>query len=221
MRKFDRLVGIPFAILLAAAGASAAQIYGDYLEVRSADVYTGPCVANAEVGLVGDQAILAWRIQKGSWDGVELGGLSVVGVVKAKATLGDPFADPYPARSVLIVDERADASQRRALESFARSMAGKLLDNVVMVAVAPIAFESAGPHGAVRLAAGEIARIETRCLNQGDHLCGNEEVYYSPLTALSHAMPAYTIVDQFKGDGLGVTWTLADKRSAFIGTFSR
>jgi len=51
-----------FLIALAFLCASAeAQIAGDYLESRSADVYTGQCFANGEVGLTGDQAILAHR----------------------------------------------------------------------------------------------------------------------------------------------------------------
>jgi hypothetical protein len=34
-------------------------------------------------------------------------------------------------------------------------------------------------------------------------------------------MPAYTVLDEFKGTGLGVNWTTSGKRSAFIGTFSQ
>ncbi|RMG49335.1 MAG: DUF1326 domain-containing protein, partial [Acidobacteria bacterium] len=98
----------------------AQHIRGTYVETRSADVYTGPCFANAEVGLVGDRAILAWRIERGQWQGVRLDGLSVVGVIKARATLGDPYSDPYPAEAVLIVDEKATPEQRTALIRFAQ-----------------------------------------------------------------------------------------------------
>src|SRR4030095_6768679 len=78
-----------------AVAASAGQIRGDYVETRSADVYTGTCVANSEVNLTGTEAILAWHIREGSWNGVALDGLGGVGVVKANATLGDPFTSPY------------------------------------------------------------------------------------------------------------------------------
>jgi len=210
-------------ILLFSVAATAAPIYGDYVETRSADVYTGPCIANAEVGLVGDQAILAWRIKEGSWNGIKLDGLGVVGVVKASATLGDPFHNPYPAKSVLIIDTRANAEQRIALQSFAQSMAQDLLKNIVKVETAPINLEvgEGDSHGSVKLAAGSLARIETRSLGGKDHLCGNEAVYYQPLTSLSHAMPAYTLRDEFNGRGLNVNWKVNDKRSAFVGTFSQ
>ncbi len=200
----------------------AAVISGDYVETRSANVYTGPCVANAESGLTGDQAILAWRIRKGSWQGVKLDGLGVVGVTKAKATLGDPYGNPYPAKSVLIVDVRANPRQRAALEAFAQTMAPELLRNVVTVETAPIhlALGKGEAHGSAELQAGNLARIKARPIGAKDHLCGNEHVYYPPLTQLSHAMPAYTINDEFKGRGLGVNWKINGKTNAFVGHFS-
>ena len=82
------------ALALAAAGASASQIRGDYIESRSADVYTGQCFANGEVNLVGNQALVAWKIRSGNWEGVALDGLIVAGAVRANATLGDPYANP-------------------------------------------------------------------------------------------------------------------------------
>src|SRR5208283_4061905 len=102
-------------------------------------------------------------------------GLSVVAVVKAHATLGDPYHDPYPAESVLIVDSRASSRQRTALAAFAASRAGSLLDHVVRVESAPIQMtvEHGELHGAATMVAGNFARIETRSLCSGDHLCGN------------------------------------------------
>ena len=72
------------AVALALVGAVAAQakVNGDYVESRSADVYTGQCFANGEVGLSGDQAILAWHVRSGSWNGVKLDGFSVVAAMK-------------------------------------------------------------------------------------------------------------------------------------------
>jgi hypothetical protein len=196
-------------------------VKGDYLEARSADVFTGPCFAMSQVSLTGQEAILAWKIQEGDWKGVSLSGLSVVAVVRARATLGDPYHDPYPARSVLIVDSRATSQQRTALEAFAQSMAGDLLDHVVRVETAPIQMtvEHGDLHGAARLVAGTFAQIETRSLCQGDHLCGNESVYYPPLVALAHSMPAFTLDSSFSGKGLGEVWKNVDKRSAFVGSF--
>jgi hypothetical protein len=219
MRKF--VVLLAFGAL--AVPAAAAEIQGDYLETRSADVWTGPCFANGETGLVGREAIMAWRVDKGGWQGVSLDGLSVVGVVKASATLGDPFASPYPAKAVMIVDEKATTDQRAALVAFAREMGGGILDTVVRTEVAPIAMSvSRGHHEAKgTLQAGELAQVETRAVGEKDKHCGNEDVYYPPLTSTDHALPAVAILDKFTGEGLGVSWTTHDKRNAFVGSFSR
>ena len=209
---------MPLAFLFCACAD--AKITGDYLESRSADVFTGQCFANGEVGLTGDQAILAWHIRSGSWDGVKLDGFSVVAAVKANATLGDPYADPYPAKSVLIVDNRAGARERAALAAFARHMGGKLLANVVNVINAPIDIQVAQEHhGSALLRAGDFVTLQTRSINENDHLCGNESTFYPPLTQVGHAMAAVAMTDSYSGKGLGTTWTLHDKRSAFVGSF--
>src|SRR5271170_1548016 len=126
------------AFLSLATSALGQQIRGDYVETRSADVYTGQCFANGEVNLVGDEAILAWHIQSGSWDGVSLDGLTVAAAVHARATLGDPYANPYPARAILFVDDRATSRQRSALVAFAHQMGGELLRHAQRVIPAPM-----------------------------------------------------------------------------------
>src|ERR1700675_4164563 len=94
-------------LLALSTSALAQQIRGDYIETRSADVYTGQCFANGEVNLVGTEAIVAWHVASGSWDGVRLDGLTVAAAIRARATLGDPYGNPYPAKSVLLVDDQA------------------------------------------------------------------------------------------------------------------
>src|SRR5437868_9476256 len=128
-------------LIVMSTSMAAQQIRGDYIESRSADVYTGQCFANGEVNLVGNEAILGWHVQSGSWNGVPLDGLSVAAAVRANATLGDPYADPYPAQSVLLVDDQASPQQRAALEAFARHMGGELLNNVEQVIAAPVELE--------------------------------------------------------------------------------
>ena len=215
-------------VLLLAATATLAQppaskqIKGEYLETRSADVYTGQCFANGEMNTAGDEAIVAWHIQEGNWDGVSLAGLSVVGAVKAQATLGDPYGKPYPAKSVLFVDREATPQQRQALINFAQEMGGELLRHVVKVADVPIDMQVLHNHNArASLRAGEFVAVETRGLTDKDHLCGNEATFYPPLTETIHAMPAVAMTDQYQGQGLDASWTFHDKRSAFVGTFAR
>jgi len=225
MRRMMMLISTLAVVVMAMASTGNAQsISGDYIETRSADVWTGPCVANGEVNLTGDQAILVWHVSKGSWNGVSLEGLNVVGVVKANATLGDEYNNPYPAKAVMIVDEKACAEQQKALIEFAQSMSGQLLTNVVRVEVAPIKVEVTGHDGHYSntlVQAGQTAGIQTRAINPKDHLCGNEDVYYQPLASMTHSMPAVAELDQYKGSSLGSSWTVHGKRSAFVGSFAR
>ncbi len=222
MRKSLFLALAAFFVLAGWAIPTRAAVKADYLEVRSADVYTGPCFANSEVGLTGKEAILAWKVTDGNWKGVELRGLSVVAVVKAQATLGDPYHTPYPAKAIVLVDQSANAAQRQALEEFAHSAAGHLLDHVIRTEATPIRLElgHGEQHGSATLVAGNVVRIQTRSLCSGDKICGNEIVYYPPLVKLANAMPEFTLQDSFQGAGLGEIWNHIDKRSAFVGTFT-
>ena len=225
MHRILMAAAVPFVaagITLAAEVPARTNIYGNYVEARTADVYTGPCFANSEVGLVGNLAVFGWKVTKGAWQGATLDGLSVVGVVRAHHTLGDVYESAYPVKAVMIVDSRANAEQRLALVSFARHMAGDLLQDVVRVDYQPIdfAFANGDIHSMkATLTAGNLARISTRALQEGDQICHNEETWYRPLNPLDHAMPAYALANQFSGEGLGTTWSSPDKRSSFIGTF--
>ncbi|HKR96685.1 MAG TPA: DUF1326 domain-containing protein [Candidatus Angelobacter sp.] len=223
MKKIFALPFLLASLATVAFATSKPQISGQYVETRSADVYVGQCFANSEMNLTGQEAIVAWHVGEGSWDGVSLNGLTIVGAIKAQATLGDPYGKPYPAKSVLIVDKQATLEQRQALINFAQEMGGELLQHVVKVIDAPIDMEVAqGQHSTrARLQAGDVVTVETRAIGEKDHLCGNEDTFYPPLTQTAHAMPAVAMTDQYLGNDLNETWTLHDKRSAFVGTFVR
>jgi hypothetical protein len=219
--------GLMAAVVLAAMPVMAqasvnGKVSGDYMEFRNADVYTGPCFANSEVGLTGQDAVLAWHVADGEWGGVPLAGLSVAAVVRANATLGDPYGDPLPAKAVFFVDERANDAQRAALINFAQSQTGGLLKNVVAIAPAPISFAvDTSRMGFASLNVGNVVRLSTRALVMTDMICHNEEVYYQPLAShLEHAMPVVERESSYQGNSLGVTWNESGKRSSFIGRFS-
>ena len=215
------ILSVAFALSLAVS-SQAQQIRGDYIESRSTDVYVAQCFANGEVGLTGNFALMAWRVAEGAWNGVKLDGLTVVAAVRAHATLGDPYGDPYPAQSVLIVDSAATPQQREALIALAQHEGGRLLDNLVRVDYVPVVLDMpADPHtGNAVLRAGHLATIVTRPLNHHDHICGNEVDFYPPLATVEHAMSAVALTDEFQGDGLDSRWSSHGRRSAYIGSFS-
>jgi hypothetical protein len=222
MKKLVFSLCVAGSTLMAAGLQNRTQLRGDYIEARTADVFTGPCFANSEVDAVGNLAVFGWKINAGTWEGVKLDGLSVVGVVRASNTLGNVHATAYPVKSVVIIDERATPEQRLALKSFAQRMGGDLLQDVVKVNFEPIdlTFEGNNLHGAkATLTAGTLAKIQTRAINEGDHLCANEITWYGPLTKLDHSMPAYALAHSYNGNALDTTWSSPEKRSAFVGSF--
>jgi hypothetical protein len=210
------------SVLAVSALAEKTVIQGNYIEARTADVFTGPCFSNSEMNLTGDTAVLGWHIKQGAFDGVKLDGLSVVGVVRGQATFGDPTTTAYPVKSILIVDERATVEQRLALTKFAAQMGGDLFQNVLRVATERIEFEIPGGNihrRQAKMTAGTLARIETRAMVESDQVCHNEELAYLPMTKTDHAMEAFAIEHEFKGKDLGTTWSSPSKRSAFVGSF--
>jgi hypothetical protein len=233
IRSMSALCGV--WVLAAATPASAAQVRGDYVEARTADVYTGPCFSNAEVFITGDQAVMAWKVTEGSWNGVDLAGLSIAAAVQATTTLSED--QPSQARAILIVDQKANPEQRNALIAMAKDLGGQRLSHVVAVRTSMISLtvenhasesaESASDaiHHSPKaprasLWAPGLASILTRPLDEGDHTCGNEVVAYEPLSKGVSVLPAYTLGHEFKGKGLEARWSSPDRRSSFVGHFS-
>jgi len=209
-------------LLVSAVSLSAQQLRGDYIESRSTDVYVAQCFANGEVGLTGNFALMAWHVEEGAWNGVKLDGLTIAAAVRARATLGDPYGDPYPAQAVLMVDDAANPAQRQALIALAQHEGGRLLENIVRLDYVPVVLDvPADLHqGGAILRAGHLATIVTRPLNHHDHICGNETNYYPPLANVDHAMSAVALTDEFQGEGLDSHWTSHGRRSVYIGRFS-
>jgi len=226
--------------VMAVAGAGsalAAGIRGDYVEARTNDVFTGPCFSNAEVFITGHQAVLAWKVTEGSFQGVDLAGLSVAAALHGSST----FATDRPAdtKSVIIVDKAATPRQREALVALAKALVGDRMANVVEVKASTISIVL--EHGTVDAAtkpeaehkghvmpkspyalfvAPGLAEVSTRPLDEGDHKCGNEVVAFPPLSKGVEVQPAYTLGNSFQGKGLGTRWSDPNARSSLVGRFA-
>jgi hypothetical protein len=202
------------------ASDSSATVRGQYVEARTCDVYTGACFANADTGLTGKNAVLAWKVDKGSFAGTKVDGLGVAAVISASDTLG--LKQTGPSRSVLIVDDRATKAQREALVKFAKAQADKLIGEVLAVHTAPFDLTICGcdGEGCAKLSAGTV-KIATRCIDADhDKGCGNETTFYPPLAKGVSANAATTTEHSFTGKELNETWHDAGRRGAFVGSFA-
>jgi hypothetical protein len=233
MRNF-LAAGCASLLFLSASLVQAAGIHGDYVEARTADVFTGPCISNAEVFITGSQAVMAWKVNQGSWKGTDLSGLCVAAAVQGTTTFSED--QPEKATTVLIVDEKATAPQREALVRMAQELGGSRLKKIAAIKTArmtlkledhtvSVADAAHGSHAMPKAprasfwAAG-LAQVVTRPLDENDHFCGNEVVAYAPLSQAVKVLPAYTLGHEFKGEGLGSRWNDPNCRSSFVGHFA-
>jgi len=206
--------------VLALPAMAADSITGTYLETRTCQVYTGPCFANAEMALAGKEGLMAWNIEAGGRDSVDLSGLSVVMVVSGNETLGfRGVEDPPVLKSAIIVDAKATAKQREALIAFAKEHSGRAGKEVIRVDAAPITMSLDSVELRGELKAGDVVKLTTRKAKPTDCICSNESAFYPPLVAVNRFAAGVSIEAEYNGRALGATWSAPDSRSAYMGEF--
>ncbi len=200
------------------SSAVADPIEGQYLEIRTCQVYTGPCFANGEVGLSGKDAVMAWKIQRGQLDGVDLAGLGVAMVVRSTDTLGHGgLLDAGELQSMVILDDRATSDQRRALLQFAKQQTNVERVKAVQTASIELGIDVATLSG--QLQVGDFVEVKARKARPSDCICSNESAFYPPLAALKGFVPGVTIEGEVTVRPLGRRWSIPDSRTAYLGTF--
>lgn len=207
-----------FASVSILAGSNG-TITGEYVEARTAEVFAGGCIMNSEAETMGRQAVLAWRIDRGSYQGVSLDDLVIVAAVNGDRNLGMREMggdEPTRVQAALVVDARADAAQRQALVAMARELSKGLVTDVVSVTPAPIAFRNDNEQLAV--AASDVELTVSKKLTH-DPSCGAMQ-WFKPLTTVDQASLGVAEAHAFSGNALGAKWSYPNKRSAFFARFT-
>ena len=210
------VLGLASTVSIAAGGKG--TVSGQYVEARTAEVFTGGCIMGSEAETMGRQAVLAWKIDRGNVNGVSVDGLSVVAALAGDVNLGlhEIGGATASVRSVVFVDERANPVQRMALVSLAHDMT-KSIGTIVQVQPAPITFADAGQT--IHVATSNVALDVTKEINH-DPSCGAQQ-WFTPLASTYHAHLGTTDQNAFTGSSLGTKWSDPNKRSAFFGTFTK
>jgi hypothetical protein len=207
-------------IALATSTALAAgrnSVGGTYVEARTAEVFAGGCVMASEAETAGREAVLAWKVDHGSFNGISLDGLSVVAAVAGDKNLGiyEIGGGKATSHSAVIVDERANAAQRIALVAMASDLAKDVMGTIVNVTAAPIQFTDKA--GSISVSAGQVALDVNKHMTH-DPGCGAQQ-WFHPLVSIDNATLGLTEQHSFTGSGLGTKWSDPNKRSSFFGTF--
>jgi hypothetical protein len=221
MRRFwyvgVALLTLPFicgAALSSSSRAEADNLRGDYVEARTASVFAGACHYNGELTTTGRDALLAWDIKAGSWDGVSLACVRALAVVSADANLVDARA---ARRSELVVDSSATEAQAAALVKAFESRYAAALGQVVSVRRAPVVFKH---DGAAYYVGTSDAALNVEAMP--DNLCCRmpQLVWYAPLVPLEGRKVGYTRRATYAGGPAGDSWERAGENGAFYGDFS-
>lgn len=209
------LSGLAAAPLFAGSRAS---VTGSYVEARTAEVFTGGCIMNSEAETMGKQAVLAWKVDRGSFNGVPLDGLSVVAALAGDRNLGmtEMGGEKPSVRSALFVDERANGAQRIALVAMANELSRGLVGTIVRVE--PVAVQFTDHGGEIEVAAGQVSLDVSKHLIH-DPSCGAQQ-WFHPFSVVDEAAIGMAATNAFTGAALGTKWSDPNKRSAFFGTFS-
>jgi hypothetical protein len=210
-------------VAMGAAGLAAepdGRIKGEYVEARTAEVFAGGCIMNSEAETMGRQAILAWRITSGSFDGVVLDGLTVAAAIAGDRNLGMREMggeEPTAVKAVITVDPRATMAQRAALVRLVRELSRGLITHVVRVDVAPVRFATTQKYVEVSVPDSSIQLTVNKEMKH-DPSCGAMQ-WFKPFTTMAESAMGVAEAHAFSGTGLGTKWSAPDKRSAFFGTF--
>jgi len=210
------VIGLASTASIAAGGK--ATVTGQYVEARTAEIFTGGCIMGSEAETMGKQAVLAWRVDRGTVNGVSIDGLSVVAALVGDKNLGlhEIGGDRAVVKSALYVDERANPAQRLALVALAHDLT-KSIGTVVSVTPAPIQFADAGRE--IHVATSNVALDVNKEMSH-DPTCG-AQLWFHPLAAVEEATMGVADQNSFSGSMLGTKWSDPNKRSAFFGTFSK
>ena len=199
--------------------AGGRHVTGSYVEARTAEVFTGGCIMGSEAETMGKEAVLAWKVDRGSFNGISLDGLAVVAAVAGDKNLGiqEIGGEKAVIRSTVFVDQRANAAQRLALVAMASELASGTMGTIVNVAPAPIQFAESGAE--IDVTAGQVA-LGVAKHPVHEETCGAMQ-WFHPLASVDDAEIGLASQHSFMGSGLGIKWSDPNKRSAFFGTFSR
>jgi uncharacterized protein DUF1326 len=215
------------ALIAAALAALAASpllaggkgtVSGAYVEARTAEVFTGGCIMNSEAETMGKEALLAWKVDRGTFNGIAIDGLSVVAAVSGDKNLGMPEmgGEKPSVRSALFVDQRANPAQQLALVAMANELSKGLVGTIVQVTSTPIQFAD---HGSEILVTAGPASLDVNKHLTHDPTCGAMQ-WFHPLAAVDAAAIGVAAEHAFTGSALGTKWSDPNKRSAFFGTFT-
>ena len=200
--------------LVFSSRAENVSMRGDYVEVRTASVFAGACHYNGEVVTTGRDAMMAWNVSSGQWQGVDLSGVRAVAVVSSDVNLAENNA---ARKSEIIIDSQASRAQAVAMLNALKEKYAASLGTVAEVRSEPISFERNGRN--YNVVTNEAA-INVEAM-PNDLCCKMPNlVWYTPFVGLENRKVGYTSKAIYNGKVVAEPWSRSGENSAFYGSFS-
>jgi hypothetical protein len=205
---------IVLSVVVFSSQAENVSIRGDYVEVRTASVFAGACHYNGEVTTTGRDALMAWNVSSGKWQGVDLSGVRAMAIVSGSENLSD---NNGARQSEIVIDRSATRSQAMAMLNVLKEKYATSLGKIVSVRNAPISFVRSGRTYSV---AADDAAIDVEAM-PNDLCCKMPNlVWYTPLVSLENRKVGYTLKALYSGSAVSEPWTRSGENSAFYGSFA-
>jgi hypothetical protein len=198
----------------AVAPGTDVETSGSYVEARTVSVFAGACHYGGERMTAGQEALLVWRIDSGTFHGVDLAGQSVAAAIVDEDNLTDA---PRERRAVVYVPESATPAQRTALVAWADRSAHGALGTVL--AVKPVQLSVAIGPETFSASASDV--FDLRGSSLPDHACCKMpyQVWYEPFIALDGRLVGHDDEFRFREHDLARAWSRPGENAAFFGRF--
>ena len=205
---------VAVSALVFSSQAENVSVRGEYVEVRTASVFAGACHYNGELVTTGRDAMMAWSVTSGKWQGVDLTGVRAMAIVNSTSNLSEPNA---ARQSEVIIDTGASREQAEAMLSALKEKYASSLGKIVDVRNAAITFEHKDRTYSVK---ADDATIDVEAM-PNDLCCKMPNlVWYKPLVGLENRKVGYTTNATYGGRKVSDPWSRSGENSAFYGLFA-
>ena len=216
MKQLATVTWVSLLCALPLAAGEAPAISGDYVEARSNEVYTCGCLYSGQMTTAGREAILAWRITSGDYEGTPLAGVKVAAVVVGDANLG---AYEAPRRTALYLDEAASDAQRRAVVALWQRAYSQALGKIASVHQVPISFTR--ESDTTRLSIPNLVEVQARKARLPEDAHPGSFLWYGPFLPLRSSCLATALNYEYSGMDFQHQWQdLMPSINGYLGEFA-
>ena len=182
--------------------SSTSPLEAQYVEVRTASVFAGPCHVNGELMTTGNDAMMAWKFDNG---------VRVIAAVSCDQNL---LHQEAARKSEILIDSPTKAAGDAALHTIL-SHESATLGKVVAIRHGSIDFRHENDE--FQIESASFGSMDVQGLPDHDCCKQPNDVWYQPLVHLTGRMVGYTVNAQYSSGRAGETWQREDENGAFYG----